>query len=239
MSSPDLCKKFLKVKIINFVNHVKDENCPQCQRTIRNIRVVSRARLAATNGFWFLIGAIAAPFVLYLVSTFWPFWPASHVGVITSALRIASGNAVGCVAYMVDIGTDRGFDHAYVKIRFPFKVSDVKAGTRPTAALSTENSMTSVLAKSGRARMTLVGLRTPQGPTNPKNREGHRKRGRHSILKFQPNTQAAALLVGADEYPLDKTEPPVVHEGHFGSSILGYLAKREITFQDNAVVIAK
>jgi hypothetical protein len=58
-------------------------------------------------------------------------------------------------------------------------------------------------------------------------------------LKFQPNTQAAALLVGADEYPLDKTEPPVVHEGHFGSSILGYLAKREITFQDNAVVIAK
>jgi len=214
VSSPDLCKKFQTTKAISFVNHLKNENCPHCQGTIRNIRVVSRTRSAAKNAMWLLSGAILSQFVLYLVSTFWPIWPASHVDVMTSGGRSTSGNTVGCFSYMSIITTDRGFDDAYVKMRFPFKVSDVKAGTMPNDALSTEKSISVGLTEVERSASG--DCKVVQTIGTDESEVAAKVIGGSVVIqmaKFQPNTRAMMVVVGRDEQPLDKTEPSVVHEG--------------------------
>jgi hypothetical protein len=180
---------------------------------------VSRTRSAAKNAMWLLSGAILSQFVLYLVSTFWPIWSASHVDVIT---------------------TDRVFDDAYVKMRFPFKVSDVKAGTMPNDVLSTEKSISVGLTEVERSASG--DCKVVQTIGTDESEVAAKVIGGSVVIqmaKFQPNARAMMVVVGRDEQPLDKTEPSVVHEGHFSSSILGYLAKREVSFIDNAVVTGK
>jgi hypothetical protein len=240
MSSPDLCKEFQKHTVFSFVNHLKNNSCTHCQREIRNIRLNSRAKLAAKSFLWFLIGAVGSPFVLYLVATFWPLWPASHVAVFTSGLRPLAGNAVGCLVYLVSISTDRGFDEAYLKMRFPMKVSDVKVGTASTDALSSENSVTMATAEVGKDANGECKIVQTAG--TDASEVATKFIGSSVVIrtaKAQPQTRLYGSVVGSDERAPEKPELPVVHEGQFSTSLLGYLAKRAIQFQDGSVTNAK
>jgi hypothetical protein len=240
MSIPDPCKQFRKHQIINFLDHLKKDNCSDCQNAVTTIRLESKAGIIARKAFWFLIGGLITPLVLYLIATFWPFWPASHVDVETMKLPLSKGTAAGCVVYTVSISTDRGFDDAYLKMRFPMNISDMKAGIVASDALSTENVMSGSAGEVGRG---------PNGECKILQTVGQDESGMTvnmiqkaiviQLAKVQAHMVADALVVGNDDRSPDKSERPVVHEGYFTTSLLGYPAKRSISFCDNPCQVTK
>ena len=240
MSIPDLCKQFRKQKVVSFLAHLKKDNCSDCQNAVRTIRLESKVKLITKKALWFLVGVLVSPLVLYFVATFWPFWPSSHVYVFTSGLRPQVGNAAGCLVYMVSISTDRGFDDAYLKIRFPMKISDLRAGTTPSDALSAEKFMSMSIGEIGRGANGNCKIFQTAGEDESEVTSKIIQRAVViQLAKAQANTIANALVVGNDERDPDKSEPPVVHEGYFTTSLLAYPARRSMSFSDNAAQAAK
>lgn len=229
------CKAFQKQAVFSFLSLLRKDNCRDCQNALRTIQLESKARFVVKKGFWVLFGAVVSPFVLSLIATFWPYWPASHVDVSTSGIRPLRGNATGCLVYRVIIGTDRGFDDAHLKIRFPMRVSDTIAGSLSSENLSTENGLAMAVEDIGK---------DPSGEckifkTTVDESEVTAKIIQRAVVihlgKTQAKAIATAVVVGSDERELGKSISPVVHEGYFDSPLLAYPAKRYISFHDSPI----
>ncbi len=192
------------------------------------------------NGCWFLAAVVITPVVLYLVATFWPFWPASHVGITTSGERVLKGNATGCLVYHIMIGADRGLDDAYLKVRFPMKVLEIRAGIAASDALSRENGVRMSLGEIGKDINGNCHIVQTAGIDESEITAKIIQRAVViQIPKMEADTFAMALVVGQDERAPEQSEAPLEHEGHFSASLLGYQARREIPFQDLPVQEAK
>jgi hypothetical protein len=237
MSTPEPCKPFRKQSVFSFLNHIKDDNCVYCQTVVSAMRYRSKFKRWALNALWFVVGAIASPLVLYVIATYWPVWPASHVSVVTQGLRISRGTAAGCLAYIVNISTDEGFDDAYLKIRFPMNVSSLRVGTLSSDALSTEQSMRSMFGEIAKDEHGICYVRqTSKADESEVQAKIIKKAVVIQMGKTQRGGLSMVFAVGQDEQVSANAEPPLAHEGHFNKSLLAYSAGRVVSFQDNPVV---
>ena len=190
---------------------------------------------------WVCIGAMLspAPLLLHGVSMVWPYWPFSQVDVVTQG-PILSANS-DCVGYQVSMMTVRGFDDAYLKIRFPMAVSDMKAGVAKADAMPSEVSS---------PRGTITFGKDSDGVCKIVRFTGQNESGVEAtvqtqaivirVAKAEPRTSVVALVVGTDNSP-GIGEQKLVHVGHFFSplSFWNYSEKKDMRFVDSQKAVVE
>ena len=234
LMSAQPCSRFQKSSVFSFLSHVRQKDCAECQTAIGSIRAQSRVKRWVKGLLLFLVGAVASPAVLYGIATYWPFWPASHAYVDTFPLQGVGRNARGCLAYHITMLSDRGIDDAYLKFRFPMRVSDVKAGRARSDALPSENVNAEGMEEFAKDETGACRVRTLNGVIE---NDVTTNISEHSVeirLGRIPTRMATVIaVVGSDEKSPGEPESPPQHSGFFGWTMLGYSAHRPVAFADH------